>query len=390
MSSSATRPVRPPRPRLNDARVQSKHQNMHQFWQRITEGMQLEQLWSQFVADAQSSYRFYSREVSPDENVPKHIGAWRAAKAFFWAVLTKLTPAKRLLLVIALVLLFFPAFKVTDSGWSLEGAQIRFMGGVILLVLLVLEVAERVTMKRDLEIAREIQLWLVPAAPPTIAGIDLAFINRPANTVAGDYYDVFFRRRPDGTDAPLLVVADVAGKSLPAALLMATFQASLKTLSATPCELTELVARVNQYACAHSNGGLRFTTAFFAEIDPDSRRLRYVNAGHNQPFLRRVSGECERLDRGGLPLGIQAGAPYDMGEAPLEPGDALFIFTDGLVEAENEHGVEYGENSLPTFMKASANASAQDALQFLMADVNRFVGQARQHDDITCLLAKLQ
>jgi sigma-B regulation protein RsbU (phosphoserine phosphatase) len=79
-----------------------------------------------------------------------------------------------------------------------------------------------------------------------------------------------------------------------------------------------------------------------------------------------------------------------MGEAPLEPGDALFIFTDGLVEAENEHGVEYGENSLPTFMKASANASAQDALQFLMADVNRFVGQARQHDDITCLLAKLQ
>jgi sigma-B regulation protein RsbU (phosphoserine phosphatase) len=363
---------------------------MHRFWQRVTEGMELEQLWSQFVADAQSSYRLYSRELVTDDKVPHHIRFFRRAKAFFWAVMTKLSPAKRLLLLIALVFLLFPAFTVDQGQFTLAGANFRFLGGLILLVLLVLEVAERVTMKRDLEIAREIQLWLVPSAAPSIQGLDLAFINRPANTVAGDYYDVFFRRRPDGTDAPLLVVADVAGKSLPAALLMATFQASLKTLSSTPCELTELVARVNQYACAHSNGGLRFTTAFFAEIDPDNRRLRYVNAGHNLPMLRHATGDCERLDRGGLPLGIQTGAPYDLGEVQLSPADALLIFTDGLVEAENDHGKEYGEDSLPTFMKASAGATSQEALEFLMADVNRFVGQARQHDDITCLLAKIQ
>ncbi len=384
------RPPRIPRPRLNDARVQSKHQHMHQFWQRITEGMELEQLWSQFVADAQSSYKFYSREFSSQENVPRHIRIWRAVKAFFWAVLTKLTPAKRLLLLIALVLLFLPTFRVENDRFTFQSGSFTFWAGLILLILLVLEVAERVTMKRDLEIAREIQLWLVPSTPPAIPGLDLAFINRPANTVAGDFYDVFYRRRPDGTDAPLLVVADVAGKSLPAALLMATFQASLKTLSATPCELTELVARVNQYACAHSNGGLRFTTAFFGEIDPGNRCLRYVNAGHNQPMLRRMDGECERMDRGGLPLGIRAGTPFEEGIVQLSEGDALLIFTDGLVEAENEHGMEYGEENLPTFLKASAKTSAQDALQFLMADVNRFVGQARPHDDITCLLAKIQ
>ena len=162
-------------------------------------------------------------------------------------------------------------------------------------------------MKRDLEIAREIQQWLVPHSPPALPGVDIAFATRPANTVAGDYYDAFERPSAPAAASParlLLVVADVAGKSVPAALLMATFQASLHTLAAVPGPLDELVRALNRYSCAHSLGGLRFTTAFFAELDAAHRSLTYVGAGHNAPVLRRADGRIERLTEGGPPLGI--------------------------------------------------------------------------------------
>ena len=162
-------------------------------------------------------------------------------------------------------------------------------------------------MKRDLEIAREIQQWLVPDHPPSVPGVDIAFATRPQNTVAGDYYDAFLRPLPpkDSVTPPLLVVvADVAGKSVPAALLMATFQASLSALAATPVTLDEIVVGLDRYCRAHSLEGRRFTTAFLAEIDPKTREMIFVNAGHNDPILRRASGQVERLSTGGPPFGL--------------------------------------------------------------------------------------
>ena len=126
---------------------------------------------------------------------------------------------------------------------------------------------------------------------------------------------------------------------------MATFQASLKTLSTTPGSLVELVGRMNAYACSNSQNGRRFTTAFIAEYDPASRILTYVNAGHNNPILRRQSGSIERLQVGGVPLGILENAPYESGSVTLQSGDWLVIFTDGVVEAENQRQDEYGEAS---------------------------------------------
>ena len=149
-------------------------------------------------------------------------------------------------------------------------------------------------------------------------------------------------------------MADVAGKSIPAALLMATFQASLKTLSAISCSLAELVTGMNQYACTNSQGGLRFTTAFLAEFDPVTRTLTYINAGHNTPILRRNAGAVERLTVGGLPLGILADASYESGSLVLESGDWLAIFTDGVVEAMNQRDEEYGEQRLLEVLNAGA------------------------------------
>jgi sigma-B regulation protein RsbU (phosphoserine phosphatase) len=297
------------------------------------------------------------------------------------------------LLLLGVLLLVFPAGGFSYHGKTGEieivELDLRFWGGTTLFVLLMLEVADRVVMKRDLEIARDIQRWLLPANPPQVRGLDIAFAARPANTVAGDFYDVFARPATDSTEPHfLLAVADVAGKSIPAALLMATFQASLKTLSETRCSLADLVTGMNHYACTNSQGGLRFTTAVLAEFDPATRTLTYINAGHNAPILRRSSGAIERLSNGGLPLGMWADKSYEAGSVSLQPGDWLVIFTDGVVEAENRRQEEYGEQRLVDVLHGGITATPDELLRRIMSDLDAFVGPTPQHDDVTCMLVK--
>ncbi|MBA3912579.1 MAG: PP2C family protein-serine/threonine phosphatase, partial [Acidobacteriales bacterium] len=310
-----------------------------------------------------------------------------------WAILEKLTPVRRVLLLAAVLCLIFPGtgFSYHGSNGELQVVELdfHFFGGLLLLLVLMLEVADRVVMKRDLEIARDIQRWLLPATAPEVPDLGIAFATRAANTVAGDYYDVFPRAGESTAKSYLVTVADVAGKSIPAALLMATFQASLKTLSSVPCSLDELVRAMNEYACSNSQNGVRFTTAFLSEYDAVSRQLTYINAGHNAPMLRRKSGTIERLTVGGLPLGMFAGTPYELGTVQLESGDWLIIFTDGLIEAINERDEEYGETRLETVLQYGAAASPEELLRRMMFDVDVFVGTTPQHDDITCLLLKV-
>jgi len=363
------------------------------FWTRVTEGMRLNELWVQFRTDARTSYRLYSREVDATRGagVTRRRHFLDMARQFFWAFLEKLTPARRVLLLVAVVMLFFPGSEVR---WKIGSAEVggytpdfRLYGSLLLLALLLMEVGDRVVMKRDLQIAKEIQAWLLPAQPPVVPGLEIAFATRPANTVAGDYYDVFARPGAEARSF-LIAVADVAGKSVPAAMLMATFQASLKTLSDTPGPLTELVARINRYACTNSQNGRRFTTAFIAEYEPATRKLTYVNAGHNNPILLRRSGGAEQLGAGGMPLGIMDVAPYASAEVTLEPGDWLAAFTDGVVEAENPAQLQYGEPRFLTMLRWGANQTPASLLQYVLGDIDRFVENAPQHDDITCMLIK--
>src|SRR6201996_5231090 len=206
----------------------------HRFWERVTEGMQLSELWSEFRRDAHSGYRLYSRDVDSTrlEGIPRSRHFLSVARQFFWAIIEKLTPARRVLLLAALVLIIVPGGEWSWTTRSGEvkafGLDFHFYGGMLMFALLILEVGDRVVMKRDLQIAKEIQAWLLPSAPPKIPGLEIAFATRPANTVAGDYYDVSPRPCDSGTPTYLIAVADVAGKSVPAAMLMATFQASLR------------------------------------------------------------------------------------------------------------------------------------------------------------------
>lgn len=370
---------------------------MRAFWEHVTEGFELEQLWGQFISEAKASYGLYAKDVDWEQIRREERGFKRILKsiwAVFLAMLMKLSPARRVLLLIAIVLLCVqPNFRYghgREFTFSLGG-----VGTLILFVLLAVELADRVTMKRDLEIAREIQQWLVPDHPPRVAGLDIAFATRPQNTVAGDYYDAFLRPLPphDSSVLPLLVVvADVAGKSVPAALLMATFQASLRALTATTATLEELVVGLDRYCRAHSLDGRRFTTAFLAEVNPATREMTYINAGHNDPILRRASGKIERLGTGGPPFGLPLftddEVPYPSARVQLQAGDLLFIFTDGVVEAVNQNGEEYGEARLIPCIQASPPENADEMLRRVMTEVNAFVAYARQHDDITCLVLR--
>jgi hypothetical protein len=388
-------PVYPPTATSRVAPRLTFREKINRFWLRVTEGLALNQLWSQFEKDARASYRLYAKDLEAKQDEIERPGRRfiHVAQQFFWAVLEKLTPARRLLLLIALVFLIFNQqvdWHDQSGNMHIVSFDFRLYGGLLLLLILILEVGDRVVMKRDLEIAREIQTWLLPNEPPNVPGIEVAFQTRPANTVAGDYYDVFVR--PKGApneNHVLMAVADVAGKSIPAAMLMATFQASLRTLSVTESSLPELVGSINRYACTNSQGGLRFTTAFLAELDPATRTLTYINAGHNQPMLCRKSGALERLDEGGLPIGIRAEASYQSGSVVLAPGDWLVIFTDGVVEAMNTRGDEYGEPRLLAAIATSSVGSPGQMMERIMTDLDVFVGNTPQHDDVTCLLVKV-
>jgi sigma-B regulation protein RsbU (phosphoserine phosphatase) len=375
-------------------RIDRGTKSLRSFWRRVTEGIELQDLWSQFRSEARSSYGLYSRDVDWEgiEQGEKWNRPFRIAWALFSTMLMKLSPVRRVLLLLALVLLFLPLGVPTNHG----GLTIEFpwhdFGVVLVFVLLALELADRVTMKRDLEIAREIQRWLVPESPPSVPGVDIAFFTRPANTVAGDYYDVVPRAASNGRSERLLVVvADVAGKSVPAAMLMATFQASLRSLESTGIEFSELVRGLNSYACENSLNGLRFTTAFLAELNLATGEMIYTSAGHNPPLLRRSAGVIELLEIGGVPFGIEADEKYPVGRVQLGANDLLVVYTDGVVEAVDERNEDYGVDRLAALLVATPpGESAGATLARLTASLDSFVGAARQHDDITCLLLHRQ
>lgn len=352
-------------------------------WRELTAGMEIQDLWTQFKSEAHASSLLYTQDV--DWHAVAAQKSWKKPfKAFaflFKSILSKLSPPRRVFLLFNLILATLSSIDVSFLFITPEIELFVAFLGMLILVIMVL--GDHVTMKRDIEIAREIQRWLVPHVPPDIPGVDMAFATRPANTVAGDYYDAF--RRPG--DGPLLVaVADVTGKSVPAAMLMANFQASLRALAGARSSLSELVTDLNRLACGNNLNGRRFTTAFLAELDPSSGQLSYLSAGHNPPVLLRLDGTVERLKSESIPLGIEISEKYDAGVTYLQPHELLVIYTDGVTEARNERGEQFGEARLLALLQSRFEERASATLAMIMKHLDEFVGPADQHDDITCLV----
>ena len=245
------------------------------------------------------------------------------------------------------------------------------------------QAAERVRVTRELELAREVQEGLLPRELPAIPGMEVAAAYRSAAQIGGDYYDVL----PVG-DGYCLVVADVSGKGVAAALLMAALRASLHTLVLEAgVSVTALAERLNRLLYKGSTSS-RYATVFLSVFEPGTRTLRYVNAGHNPPLVLRADGRVERLTEGGLVAGLMPEAAYVCGSVEMEAGDVLAAYTDGVTEATNAKLEEWGEERLLEALLAERRGTAGVMVDRVMEGLNGFVQGAAQNDDITLVVLR--
>jgi sigma-B regulation protein RsbU (phosphoserine phosphatase) len=240
---------------------------------------------------------------------------------------------------------------------------------------------ENKRMERELDLARDIQMSLVPSQPLPLGPWEILGRVVPARQVGGDYYDYF----PLDETRAALTIADVSGKGVPASLLMASVQASLRAFCDGRQPIPEAIQRVNQSVCRSASGG-KFITLFYAELDAANGVLRYTNAGHNYPMLRRADGTVEELTTGGLLLGLFDTATYEQGEVPFGPGDALLLYSDGLSEAADTRGEQFGEDRLRTAFDSSQALPPADVIPQLFEAIGTFRGSAGQGDDMTAVV----
>ena len=251
-----------------------------------------------------------------------------------------------------------------------------------------LEIAQRERMNRELEIAREVQERLFPQLLPAVPGLDYCGRCQPAREVGGDYYD--FLELPGKRLG--VAIGDVSGKGIGAALMMAGLQASLRAqASIAGHNLTDLMSMVNRLVYDVSSEN-RYATFFYAQYDPGSRQLAYVNAGHNPPLVLRESDsewQVMRLDVGGAVVGLLQQSAYAQGAFTLEFGDLVVAFTDGISEAMNSQNEEWGEENLIGVAKTCAGLSAAEAVSRIIAAAHAFTAGAPQHDDMTLVVLRV-
>ena len=363
-----------------------------------------EDLQRLFTHDTRDAYRFFTRGL--DEEAVNLLPWWKQVgvrvRQIFMAFTLKLPPARRALyltsLIVALfgVVRLFRGFAAVDVPFGVPFIQVALampvwadgtfaliLSLLLLNFLVLLEVADRLSLKGELEVAREIQLAMLPAGTYTSGDVEICGVTRPANTVGGDFYDVLPLR--DGR--LILTLGDVAGKGSPAALLMALLLAVLRTLVDEDLDPPELMRRLNLQICRHSPAS-RFITLFFAVYSPSTGGLTYVNAGHLPPLLRRRDGTYEHLEGTGVALGMFEGSTYTSAGTLLSAGDALVLFSDGITEAEDPSGRPLEEAGLEQVITTySAFTAAEIGTEVLRA-VERHADDSRFADDLTILILK--
>lgn len=332
-----------------------------------------------FAQETRDTFQFFTREVDLAgierrvwyERYP--LSAWKV----FLAVAHRLSPWRRVL--------FASAVPILLIAWSRHliapsGGALLLVTASVLFFLLVLELRDKLGLKGDLEIARQIQFGLLPFEPFSHGVITIVSAMRPANTVGGDYFDVIEL----GDDRVAIVVGDVAGKGMPAALLMALLQGSLRTLLTAGLRGPELLAKLNAHLCANIPSN-RLITLFYGELHTGSGRLRYVNAGHNPPLRLPKGAGALRLEATAMALGVSAEAVFEEREVSLGPGDRVFLFTDGVTEAVNARDEEYGEARLEAYVCSRFEAPHRELIDGVFEDVLRFCGPVRPRDDMTVM-----
>jgi len=384
-------------------RAQTRAREIYDMYARDLSQEDLQRL---FTHDTRDAYRFFTRGVDQDQfaklpwwkQIPERI------RQIFVAFTLRLPPARRALYLVSVIIALLGALKLfrgfgkVDFPFGLPFIQVAMgvpiwadgtfaliLGFLLLNFLVLLEVADRLSLKGELEVAREIQLAMLPSGTYRSADIEICGVTRPANTVGGDFYDVL----PMKDGRVIVTLGDVAGKGSPAALLMALLLAVLRTLVDEELEATALMARLNSQICRHSPAS-RFITLFYGVYSPSSGHLVYVNAGQNPPLLRRRDGRFEHLKGTGVALGMFEGSTYQSVETMLQPGDALILYSDGITEAEDPAGVPFEESGLEQTIATNASFPAAEMGAAVLKAVQQHAQDFRFSDDLTLLVLKRQ
>ena len=328
-----------------------------------------------FDRDAAHAFGVVTREHEGGEPTGGVRRFFHRAKILFLGLSFKLSPPRRVLFGISIILSLL-ALQNLDSTMAGGGqfALFHLVGIAGLVFLIVLELADRIVVRDELEVARELQHDLLPKRPPEVAGWEFIFSYRTANTIGGDYYD--FIPLEDGRLA--VVVGDASGHGIAAGLLMAIASSALKLaidVDPTPAAVARFVNR----ALCRSGSNRSFMTLFFGLLDPATGRMEYVVAGHPYPMLRRSDGEIIELGEGGFPLGIRIALGSPTGEVVIEPGDQLLLHTDGIAETLDPAGEDYGYDRLRRALEFGGSATAIH--DRIVREMVSFQGDAPTHDD---------
>jgi serine phosphatase RsbU (regulator of sigma subunit) len=362
------------------------------YWHNVqdlfTRGVSAREFRDLFAQDTQDTFRFFTREVDLEGVWPRPwyqrypLAAWKV----FLATAFRLSPARRIVFAVSVPLLAFAWTRfllasIAGGQWEVPSIfSAVLVSATLLFGLLMVELRDKLALKGDLEIARQIQFGLLPFEPFARDGTAIYAAMRPANTVGGDYFDIV--ELGDGHIA--FTIGDVAGKGIPAALLMALLQSSLRTLLSAGLRGPELIRTLNAHLYANIPSN-RLITLFYAEYDLASGELTYVNAGHNAPFVLRAT-TAEQLPATGMVLGIVPEATFDARSTVIGRGERLFLYTDGITEAFDPQDREYGEEKLLAWLVGHAALTPPELIEGVREDVLAFCGSARPRDDMTMMV----
>jgi serine phosphatase RsbU (regulator of sigma subunit) len=342
-----------------------------------------------FREDFRTEYKGLKRYFFSDERKKKLERMHPLKKIFvvpWWllkALYSKLSPFRRFLLLIGILMLLMSGGVKTSSEETTVNIEISAMfGGLIILFILALELKDKLLARTELEEGRAIQLALMPESNPSFPGWDIWLYTKSANDVGGDLLD-FIKLNESKVG---IAVGDVAGKGLSAALHMAKLQATLRALIYDHPSLTILGEKLNRIFYRDSLPKI-FASLIYLEIEPDSGNIRFLNAGHIPPIIMREN-KVEQLRKDSPALGFISSANFNEQKISLNKCDFMIIYSDGLTEAQNESGEFYGEEKLKQLLETITDCPSQNLGNLILESVEKFVGTAPVHDDLTLAIIK--
>jgi hypothetical protein len=366
---------------MGKMRARNWFREAERFVRSYTEGMRESDFGRLFERDAVRAYDVVTREL--DRTKEPENDFWRflhRVKIFFLGLSFRLSPPRRLLFAICIFLALIGFLNFDFENWISVRSVVMFMLSISgLVLLLVLELADRVVVRDELEVARELQRQLLPRAAPDVPGFDFAFSYRTANTIGGDYYD--FLELGDGR--LVVVVGDASGHGIAAGLLMAIANSALKLGFDADPDPARAAGLVNRALC-RTGGQRAFMTLFCGVLEPTSGRMQFICAGHPFPFHRGADGTISELGTGSLPLGIRPELEFTVQEAVIAPGDSLLLYTDGVVETLDASGESFGFNRLQ--QELAPGGWSETIHDRVLRELERFRGDEPVYDDFSLVV----